>query len=150
MAAPQYRVIEPCFIAPHLLHPGSIIETNGSPGPHLVPLNAEAKSAWDAWLHEEVDEVDDKGKKTGAKIQPHLRYQVFTPNDEAKPEAATVHIVSHPPKDQAGSLDISFAAAQLRQPTADVRPPAAPFSELPETDLLGETKIIAAAPKPKV
>lgn len=74
--APRYKVLEQCFFAPNLVEAGSIIETEATPGPHMAPLNAEAEARYEAWLTEEVDELDPKTRvPTGKKIRPHERYR---------------------------------------------------------------------------
>lgn len=74
--APRYKVLEQSFFAPNLVEAGSIIETQATPGPHLYPLNDEARERFEAWLTEEYDEIDPTTRKpTGKKLRPHERYR---------------------------------------------------------------------------
>lgn len=123
MATPEYRTLEATFIAPHYIHAGSVIRTEGPPGPHLQPLNEEARSRMEEWLKEPHPEKDDKGKLTGQTHTPHEQYRR---PDYVEADTHTVEIVSGPPKDQPGSLDTSLAAAANLRPSTDQRPGPAP------------------------
>lgn len=145
---PEYKVVEPCFIEPHLLQPGSIIRTWGPPGPHLFPLNPSAKEQMEAWFEEEIDEIDDRGQKTGHKIKPHGKYR-FGVGFTEPGEKHEVEIVSGPPKETPGGLDTSLAAAQQRRPSEETRPPPAPHAGQ-ATDFTGSVVIAHAAERPPV
>ena len=47
--APRYRLSTAAFIAPRFIPAESIIEYNGAPGPHMVPVNDEAEAAIKAY-----------------------------------------------------------------------------------------------------
>lgn len=86
----QYRVLRAAFIAPHMLKPGMIIETDSPPADHLEPLNDEAKTAMEGYYNKKVEVLDEDGKVK----------RVFKPNEHKRPsirdatEAATVSLIS--------------------------------------------------------
>lgn len=47
-----YRVLQKTFIEPNLYEQGSVISYSGPPGPHLVPVDDEAKAKTRAWAEE--------------------------------------------------------------------------------------------------
>lgn len=48
----RYRVLQPTFIAPTLYKEGAIIDYDGAPGPHLLPMDQEAYDATDTYIRE--------------------------------------------------------------------------------------------------
>ena len=58
-----------------LLEKGSVIEMEGSPGPHLLPMNEEAKAAFEDWYKEEHPVFDKDGEpifyldESGSRVQ---------------------------------------------------------------------------------
>lgn len=128
---PQYLVREPFFMEPWLLKPGHKIEFEGSPGPHLTPLNQSAHDAMEKWYMEEVDEVDDHGKKTGSKITPHEQWRFLTPKASAEiSDRPRGTILSEPPRSITG-VENTLAGASMQRKLGEMRPPPAPFSEQP-------------------
>lgn len=156
MATPQYQVRDRCFIEPYLLHPGSIIETEGPPGPHLVPLNEEARAKFEAWLTEEIPERDDNGKLVkntdGSQrmYAPREKFRFALPKDGPTEAPAEMTIISGPPKIGVG-VENTLAGKHLQRKLGEMRPPPAPFSDVPAVaGDLGEVVIAHAAPRPKV
>lgn len=152
-ALPRYRVLQNCFIEPHFLYEGSVIDFGGPPGPHLYPLNAAAREKLELWYAEEHDEVDKDGKKTGAKVTPHEAYR-FLAAQPSQAETYDMSLVRGPPK--AGD-HLSMAEAQAMRPNSmgDQRPPPAPFIGLEDDEEGGavDTGLVAiqtAAPRPPV
>ncbi len=45
MARPRYRALAKLFMAPDIILQGSIFEWDGTPSPHMEPLNEEARTA---------------------------------------------------------------------------------------------------------
>lgn len=156
MATPQYQVRDRCFIEPYLLHPGSIIETEGPPGPHLVPLNDEAKAKFEAWLTEEMPERDENGKLmknadgTQRMYRPREKFRFAMPSATPAEPPAEMRLISGPPKMVVGVED-TLAGKHLKRKLGEMRPPPAPFSEVPPVAAeVGDVVIAHAAPKPKV
>jgi len=156
MATPQYQVRDRCFIEPTLLHPGSIIETEGPPGPHLIPLNDEAREKFEAWLSEELPERDENGKLmknadgTQRMHRPREKFRFALPSATPAEEPASMTIISGPPKMVVG-VENTLAGKHLQRKLGEMRPPPAPFSEpLPVAANVGDVVIAHAAPKPKV
>jgi hypothetical protein len=164
----QYRLGLQTFIAPFMLAPGTVIETDAEPGLHWEPLNAEAKSAKEALFDKEVDVVDPgTGKVVKKKINETKRhlYEGGTPEGV---DRAEIRIVSEPPPEQATGLSLAEAQnvrgtpdlvpdgrGQLRPATANPTPTSGPVTNAPSdkptpgaesTD--GSTKIVAPAPPP--
>lgn len=150
---PQYTVRERCFIEPYLLHPGSVIETFGPPGPHLIPMNASAKAAMEAWYVEEVQEKAADGKMvknadgTPHMIRPHEQWRFLAPKEGPAEERQGVTIISGPPKPNVG-VENTLAGKHLQRKLGEMRPPPAPFSEVQSLDT-GSVTITHAAPRPK-
>lgn len=132
---PSYRVLSDCFIEPIYFgegHPngiGSTIEYEGSPGPHLEPLNAAAVARMDAWYDEPFPSKDEKGKpiltKDGLPVfdYPHKGHRMT----EYKPgERHSVRITAPPPKNDPGKNPLSLAEIQLRGTPEDTDQRPAP------------------------
>lgn len=114
---PQYRVLTDTFIAPRMVLAGSIIETHGSPGAHLQPLNQAAVDKMEAWYDEDYPTVDKDGRPDGGSYKPHERFRIRT--YEAG-EVHEVNVLAEPaPADMTGSM--SLAQVDQRQAT-DQRP----------------------------
>lgn len=152
---PQYTVREKCFIEPYLLHPGSVIETFGSPGPHLMPMNAPAEAAMEKWYTEEIQERGDDGKLvknadgTPHMIRPHEKWRFLAPKTGPADEPMSVNIISGPPKVNVG-VENTLAGKHLKRALGEMRPPPAPFSDLQPVGDTGGVVIAHAAPRPKV
>lgn len=152
---PKYTVRERCFIEPYLLDPGSVIETLMTPGPHLVPMNAAATEAMEAWYTEEVQERGEDGKLvknadgTPHMVRPHEKWRFLAPKTGPAQEPHSVTILSGPPKVDVG-VENTLAGKHLQRKLGEMRPPPAPFSELPSAGSTGEVVIAHAAPAPKV
>jgi hypothetical protein len=137
MARPRYKVLSNTFIAPVMYYPGSIIETDMEPGPHLDPLNAEAHARWEQWLDHEIEEKDDDGKtvtvphpETGKLVpklvRPHARYRIqrYVPGETP---AAT--LIAPPPKQKAPEPEYTLAGQALPQRSSlDQRPGPDPMA----------------------
>jgi hypothetical protein len=147
---PQYRLLANSFFAPKYLLAGSIVETHAPPGNHMQPLNPAAEDRMEKWYHEEFDEFDDKGKKTGQKVKPHLKFRIqrFEPG-----VVHAVNVIAEPrPDDMTNSLSLAGAAANVR-PDTDQRPgpaavpEAAPVSEAEAVKEQTGAAVIEAAPQ---
>lgn len=116
---PKYRLLQAAFFAPKYLQPGTIIATHASPGNHLEPLNEAAEQKLEDWYHEEYDEFDEKGKKTGQKVKPHLKFRI------QRYEPGVVHsveVLAEPkPDDMTDSLSLAAATTSNLRDT-DQRP----------------------------
>lgn len=123
---PKYRLLQDSFFAPRMLLAGSIVGTHAPPGNHMQPLNAAAERRLEDWYHEEYDEFDEKGKKTGQKVKPHLKFKI------QRYEPGVVHsvdLLAEPkPDDMTNSLSLAGASANVR-PDTDQRPGPAPVPE---------------------
>lgn len=116
---PQYRLLADSFFAPKYLLAGSIVATHAPPGNHMQPLNQAAEDRMEEWYHEEFDEIDEKGKKTGEKVKPHLKFKLqrFEPG-----VAHSVDVLAEPrADDMTNSLSLAASSANLR-PDTDQRP----------------------------
>ena len=145
-----------CFIEPYLLQPGSIIETEGPPGPHLVPLNDEATAKFEAWLTEELPERDENGRLmknpdgTQRMHRPREKFRFAMPSATPAEPPAELTILSGPPKMAVG-VENTLAGKHLQRKLGEMRPPPAPFSEVPQVaGNVGDVVIAHSAPKPKV
>lgn len=149
---PQYRLLMDSFFAPKFLAAGSIIATHASPGNHLQPLNEAAKQRMEDWYHEEFDEFDEKGKKTGQKVKPHMKFriQLYEPG-----VVHDVQVLAEPrADDMTNSLSLTAAAQQgLRdtdqRPGPAQIPNAIPLEKASEAEALKEqsgTEVKEAAP----
>lgn len=150
----QYKTIADCFIAPYFVKKGSIIETGASPGPHLEPMNDEARSAFEAWYDEEIPEIDVKTKLPAKNVdgslvmwKPHANYRtaVYMPT-----EAATVKLISEPAADDmTGTLDL--ASARFSQPgNGELRPAPDPVYAATPRGEDGTVILPAPIPKPAI
>lgn len=152
---PRYTVRERCFIEPYLLHPGSVIETFGDPGPHLVPMNTSAEEAMEKWYVQEVQEKDMDGKLvknadgSPHMIRPHEQWRFLAPKSGPTGEPVGVTIISGPPKVNVG-VENTLAGKHLQRKLGEMRPPPAPFSEVQVVGDTGAVTIAHAAPRPKV
>lgn len=149
MAIPQYFVKATTFIAPWRLQKGSVIETEMEPGPHLEPMNNEARAKMESFYLKEVDYIDDKGLPQ--KIKPNFNKRPVTLEERA---AAQVRLVSLPQQPQNSALQ-SLAEAQLRPATEYTLPPPAVVLTAPpeaplETDNGVAIKQAVLAPEKKV
>jgi hypothetical protein len=77
MALPRYQTLEEIPTPQGILLPGAIIDFEGSPGPHLYPMNAEARQRLEDWYQEwyEYDQALPDGSKVKVRHQPHLQFQ---------------------------------------------------------------------------
>ena len=150
MATPQYTVLDKAgtFIGSTLIPAGSVIETDGPPGPHLDPLNDEAKARMQTWYDEEYPLYDDKFKRVVVDGEP----QFFQPHKEfeirryASGEAQTATVLAPPPRDM---KLLSLSEVLIKQDT-DVRPPPAiaPGKVTQLEESLPEVKLTKVGPKP--
>lgn len=141
---PQYRVLQDSFFAPRMVYAGSIISTHAPPGNHLEPLNEAAVARMEEWYNQEFDEIDEKGKKTGQKVQPHMKFriQLYEPG-----VVHSVDVLAEPrADDMTDSLSLAAAHQQTRVDT-DQRPGPA---RVPEAVAMAEQSGVsldeAAAP----
>lgn len=111
LETPQYRLLANSFFAPRMLMAGSIVATHAPPGSHMEPLNDAATARMEEWYHEEFDEIDEKGKKTGQKVKPHLKFRI------QKYEPGVVHSVEVLAEPKADDMtdSLSLAAATTSQ-----------------------------------
>lgn len=130
--APKYKLLSDAFFAPKLLPAGSIVATHAPPGPHMQPLNDAAEARMEEWYHEEFDEIDDKGKKTGQKVKPHLKHRI------QRYEPGVVHPVEVLAEPRADDMtkSLTVAEASMNRPLdTDQRPPPA---VVPEAEAIAE------------
>lgn len=128
---PRYRLLQDSFFAPKMVLAGSIIETHAPPGNHMEPLNDAATARMEEWYNEEVDELDDKARKTGEKIKPHMIYrtQLYEPG-----VLHNVDVLAEPrPDDMTNSLSLAGVDQQKRD--TDQRPGPA---RIPEAQAIAE------------
>jgi hypothetical protein len=147
--APRYELTEKTFLAPHLLHPGSVIESSAEPGRYWKPLNDEARAAKEAWYDKDFD-VEEGGKIVKKKLNAIHRAS----NGALLPDSSDTVIISEAADNggeklmslaeanisrgvQAESIDRVTGKAKLNIPTAD----PATFDET--------TAVLSAAPAPK-
>lgn len=129
MAYPRYEVLTRTFIEPEMLAKGCIIEFEGAPGPHLFPLNEEAKARMESWYDEEYPFFDSEGEpvfymnEAGERVQkmyhPHAQYRRV---EAPKIERARFNLVEGPPGPRQEDLNHTLAGLGLKQATPDVRP----------------------------
>lgn len=146
----QYKALADTFISPYFVRKGSIFETEAPPGPHLVPVNAEARAAFERWYDEEIPEIDARTRlpvkaSDGSIVmwKPHAKYRtaVYEPAD-----AATVTLISEPSPSNADFLDLAQARF-ARAGNGELRPAADPVHAAGTTTEDGTT-ILVSAPKP--
>lgn len=126
---PLYRVVTPCFLEPfHFMdnNPagnsvGATIEWEGPPGPHLEPLNAEARERFEEWYDQAYPAKDEKGKVIPGQFEyPHQKYRTV---EYSPGERNPVRIMEAAPRNDPGENPLSLAQLQLRQmPDTDQRP----------------------------
>lgn len=140
MAAPRYKTLANCFIAPYYVKAGSVIEFTGEPGDQLEPLNDEAQAAMDAWYTKEFTYIDDK---TGLEktVQPNIGKRPATV------EAGEIHafaLVADPPKDDPKDiLGLAEALAQRGTPAGEAQPGGAILMPVDKPTNDGEATILA-------
>lgn len=112
--AAQYQIIEKegAFLPisqfeSRLIPQGAIITWEGSPGPHLLPLNPEAEEAHERWLNEEFeyDHRTPEGILVKLKHFPHQEHMA-TKNSPAGP-ATYASVVAEPAKEEKGRLSVA-------------------------------------------
>jgi hypothetical protein len=72
---PKYRLLERCFLEPHLLDPDSVITTWAEPHNGWRPLNPAARLELERWYDKPAFVYDDKFKKVMDKNgEPELQF----------------------------------------------------------------------------
>lgn len=140
----RYRVLQSCFIQPHFIKAGAIIETSAPPAEHLEPLNAEAHEAMEGFYKTKVEVLDEE---TGA-----VKRTVF-PNANKRPtirdaaEQSTVSLIRMEPFDETPLIGVTqerilanntSGELQLAEPEStpiNVDEPAEPAAPTPPLDL---------------
>jgi hypothetical protein len=126
---PCYEVLSRTYIEPVLLEKGAVIEYMGSPGPHLFPLNALAKAAFEEWYQEEhplLDKdgepilyINEKGERVLKMYKPHL---AFRRTEYVPAEKARFNLVSPPKPPSTPELNHTLGGLGIKTPTPDLRP----------------------------
>lgn len=142
---PQYRVLQRSFFAPDMVEAGSIIRYRGNPGNHLEPLNDSARAAMEEWYSVEMEELNEKGQKTGQKVRPRelLRARPYESRLNHVPE-----VIAVPKKENV--VVKTLAELSVEKKATEVRPPpmAVPSPAETEPTALGLQIEKAAAPPP--
>ena len=154
---PEYEVVHPfAFIEPEMVYKGSIIRTNMKPGPHLLPRNAEAEAAFDAWIKEfETIKLDpltgEKMVDKEGKPLMHFPRERYRRREHVPGERHDMELV-RPPAPPSQDSAASIAAVQFSKPTEWARPAgegtSEPTPEPAETVHGGEVALVKAAPAP--
>lgn len=130
MALPRYQTLEELPTPNGILLPGAIIDFEGSPGPHLYPLNPEARARMEEWYLEwyEFDQSLPDGTKIKVRHQPHLQFR------QMHSEPATVHqpvvISSSSPRSPKGQSLAEVNAPGMGKKAFDQRPGPAESSNI--------------------
>lgn len=107
MGKPRYLVLETqgTFIGDVLHRQGSVIATDSSPGPHLKPLNKEAKARMEAWYEESVEYTTYKesGEPEMKLAYPHRRFRI---KENAPGVQASADLIRGPRRDDPGGLSL--------------------------------------------
>ncbi|MDA4133912.1 MAG: hypothetical protein OK454_12440 [Thaumarchaeota archaeon] len=144
---PCYEVLSRTYIEPVLLEKGAIIEYVGSPGPHLFPLNALAKAAFEDWYNEEhvlndkdgepILYINEKGERVLKMYKPHL---AFRRTEYVPAEKARFNLVAPPPAPTTPELNHTLGGLGIKTATPDLRPgpdrPHTPDQSLSAADVL--------------
>lgn len=112
---PKYKVLEPTFIAPHLIQPGKIILYDGEPGPHLEPLNQPAQDMMDAYYKAKpeasINPVSQLPLTMGAAVVPTVH---VVGEAAADPILSFVDMAANGAPGATPSRVMTLAEAQLR------------------------------------
>ena len=123
----QYRVLTDTFIAPYYVRKGSTIATASKPGPHLEPLNDEAREAFELWYDKSainkrtgdpIMVANASGELVQKMCKPHAKYRQTTYEEPAR----VGRTISTPAADDmTGTLDLA-AARFSKAEVGELRP----------------------------
>lgn len=156
---PKYRLLERCFLEPHLLDPDSVITTWAEPHSGWRALNAAAKLELERWYHKpapvfDKDFLQVMDKSGEPKLQyPNLKWKHINETGMAAGSEAIQYELVAAPRKKAETIKSLMELTSERKST-DQRPgPAVPkYDEDPDEEhetalATADTIIESAAPR---